>query len=187
MFSRLASLKKIIFKCLFCHIKDSNNALKSIICYHCHFTKNVGMELVHEKEVFKTDLFMGVTLLRSGENTKSTEEHWESLYVHVCMCRCTCAGEHKCVCTCVWSEDNPGCHSSGATNLLFWDKISYQYLGLTDSATLPGQDTAESFCFCSLEQGFYHAWWVQGLILGSRACNALYQLSYLSSLRELLW
>lgn len=44
------------------------------------------MELLHEKEVFKADLFMGVTLLRSGENTKSIEGHWESLYVRVCVC-----------------------------------------------------------------------------------------------------
>lgn len=50
------------------------------------------MELVHEKEVFKTDLFMGVTLLRSGENTKSTEGHWESLYV----CTCVYVQMHMC-------------------------------------------------------------------------------------------
>lgn len=44
------------------------------------------MELFQEKEVFKTDLFMGVTLLRSGGNTKSTEGHWKSLYAQVYVC-----------------------------------------------------------------------------------------------------
>jgi hypothetical protein len=55
------------------------------------------------------------------------------LFICVCLCVCVCVCmclypvcKSMCVCTYVWREEvNPRCHSSGATLLIFWDRISH--------------------------------------------------------------